>query len=74
MDADDVESIAADVLELVWSFGRDDRDIAGADVDVLAVRREPRLSGADDPGLGIGMLVEVRPLTRLVVDEEERDP
>jgi hypothetical protein len=72
VDADDVEPIRAHVLELVGSLWAHDRDVARTRLDVLTVRGDPRLSAADDPGLGIGMLVQVRPLTGLVVDEEER--
>jgi hypothetical protein len=70
VDADDVESLGADVLELVWSLRGYDDDVTGTSLDVPTVRRDQCLSGADDPGLGVGMLVQVRPLPGLVVDEE----
>jgi hypothetical protein len=63
VDADDVEPIRARVLELVGSLWAHDRDVARTRLDVLTARGDPRLSAADNPGLGIGMLVQVRPLT-----------
>src|SRR6266545_761204 len=73
VDADDVEPTRAHVLELVRRLWAYDRDVAGTRLDVFAVRGGPRPSTADDPGFGIGMPVQVRPLTRFVVDQEERD-
>jgi len=73
VDADDVESTWAHVLELVRRLWAYDRNVAGTRLDVFAVRTDPRPPAADDPRLGIGMPVQVGPLTGLVDDQEERD-
>jgi hypothetical protein len=73
VDADDVQPLAADILELVWCVRRHDDDVAGAGLELVAVGGEPRPPAADDPRLGVRMPVEVGPLAGLVVHEEERD-
>jgi hypothetical protein len=73
VDADDVESPRAHVLELVRRLWAYDCDVAGTRLDVFAVRSDPRSSAPDDPRLGVGMPVQIGPLTGLVVDQEERD-
>jgi len=74
MDADDVEVVRSDVLELVRCFRAYHQDVARPRVDVPAVSGETPFSAAYDPGLGVRMPVQIRPLTGLVVDQEERDP
>jgi len=73
VDTDDVEPTRAHVLELVRRLWAYDRDVAGTRLDVFAVRSDPRPPAADDPRLGIGMPVQVGPLTGCVDDQEERD-
>ena len=74
MDADDVEAVRTDVLELVRRLRAHHQDVARPRVDDLSVSGETPFPSADDPGLGVGVLVQVRPLTGLVVDQEEGDP
>ena len=59
-----------ELVRRLWAY---DRDVAGTRLDVFAVRSDPRLSAADNPRFGRGMPVQVRPLTGLVADQEERD-
>src|ERR687892_1984665 len=73
MDADDVESLAADILELVRRLGTDDEDVPRAGLELFAVGGHPGLAGSHDPGLRVRVSVQIGPRARLVVDEEERD-
>jgi hypothetical protein len=74
VDTDDVEPTRAYVLELVRRFWAYDRDVAGARLDVFAVRSDPRPSTADDPGLGIGMPVQVRPSPGSLLTRKNETP
>src|ERR671918_2839607 len=73
MNADDVEPLAADVLELVRGLRADDEDVAGAGLELFAVGGDSGLAGSHDPGLRVRVPVQIGPGARLVVDEEERD-
>jgi hypothetical protein len=73
VDADDVEALAADVLELVGRVRRHDEDVARAGLELVAVGGKSRGPAADDPRLGVGMAVQDGPFAGLVVHEEEGD-
>ena len=60
-------------LNNVWGVRADDGDVAGAGLELMPVDRDERPTAPHDPGLGVRMAVQVRPLARLVVDEEEGD-
>jgi hypothetical protein len=74
VDTDDLQPVGANILELVGSLWAGDHYITGAGFDILTIHGEPPFSGADDPGFGIGMLVQVRPVAGHIVDKETRDP
>jgi hypothetical protein len=71
VDADDVEALDADVLELVGCVRRHHDGVAGTRLELVAVSSEPRRPAADDPRLRVRMTVQVGTLARLVLHEEE---
>jgi hypothetical protein len=73
VDADDLQPLAADVLELVGCVRGHHDDVAGASLELVAVGGEPRRAAADDPRLRVGVTVEAGALAGLVVHEEEGD-
>ena len=65
------EPLVADRGKAVWRFGRNDYYIAGTGEDRFPADHHLRATGANEAGLGTGMLMHARTLSRLEVADEE---
>jgi hypothetical protein len=70
-DADQAEALAA--LELVRRVRRHHGDLAGLELERLAVDRERRAAGLDDERLVVGMAVQAGAGTGVEGPDEEGD-
>jgi hypothetical protein len=73
VDADQPRPVGADVSEAVWHVGRSDHDVTWAALDGFLSDVYADVAFENDERLVLGVAVQLRPLSRVVIHEEERD-